>query len=81
MLKFSTVLIEFKSCASVGNFERTNFLNVPSDNLIELFEPFILVMVSILFCSLSTEFFKKPKLGMVTLELVPFLVLVRNGYS
>ena len=73
ILKFSTEFIALKSCASVGNLASTNFLKVPSGNLIELSLPFRLVIVSILLCSLSTEFLRKPKLGIVTLEFVPLL--------
>nr|QPI16293.1 MAG: hypothetical protein NIOZUU157_00180 [Virus NIOZ-UU157] len=57
----SNSLMEFiavKSCASVGSLAKTNFLNVPSDNLIELLPSLKLVIVLILVFNLSTEFLR-----------------------
>ena len=53
-----TELILVKSLASVGSLAKTNFLNVPSANLIELSDPLKLVIVLMLLFNLSTEFFK-----------------------
>ena len=68
-----TELIAVKSAASVGNCANTNFLNVPSGNLIELLASLKLVIVLIFVFNLSTEFLRYPKLGIVSLELVPSL--------
>ena len=66
-------LREVKSKASVGNLAKTNFLNVPSANLIELSPSLKLVRVLMFVFNLSTEFLRNPKLGIVILAFVPSL--------